>query len=425
MSYVTESARQTPVAGQYDVVIAGGGPAGVCAAVAAARRGVKVLLLESAGCLGGIWTNGMVAWVIDAATKPEHALITEIIRNLRGQKMLHGKYSFAFDVEAMKYFLEGWCLTAGVSLNYHTNVCGVVKDGGKITHLITESKSGRECWAAKIFIDCTGDGDLGALAGNPFAVGHPESGKTQPMSLIALLTGIKKEEVLPYTSDGGSWHEVADRFSALLKTADYAPSYQGVALFHLTGDLFYLMANHQYGYSGIDAGSLTAATLAGRREIHRQVDILRSHGGVWQNLQLAATANRIGVREARRLAGVYEVTSRDLECGQRHADGICEVTACVDIHALDDKSHCKIEHSEVKMVNYDIPLRALMSINIDNLLMAGRCVSGDFFAHASYRVTGDAAMLGEAAGVLAAVAAKEQRFPREIEYAKVILEVKK
>ena len=119
------------------------------------------------------------------------------------------------------------------------------------------------------------------------------------------------------------------------------------------------------------------------------------------------------------------MTSRDLECGQRHSDGICEVTACVDIHALDDKSHCKIEHSEVKMVNYDIPLRALMSVNIDNLLMAGRCVSGDFFAHASYRVTGDAAMLGEAAGVLAAFAVKEQCLPSQVDYIKVTREVKK
>jgi len=144
MSYVTEKVRQTPVAGQYDVVVAGGGPAGVCTAVAAARRGAKVLLLESAGCLGGIWTSGMVAWIIDAATKPEHALITEIIRKLRDQKVLSGENSFAFDIEAMKLFLENWCLEAHVDLRYFTGVCGVVKsDVRTISHVVTESKSGR------------------------------------------------------------------------------------------------------------------------------------------------------------------------------------------------------------------------------------------------------------------------------------------
>ncbi len=400
MKYVQEETRLVPLAGEAEVIVVGGGPAGVCAAVAAARGGADTLLIETNGCLGGMWTAGCMGLLLDVANKGEKSLIREIMDSLAAGNL---RQKNLFDVEGMKFFLEEWCQASGVRIRYFTTLADVVKDGERIDCIITESKSGREAWRAKVFIDCTGDGDLGFKAGNPYEAGHLENGLCQPMSLLALLTGLDIEEVRPYCQGGGEWQEVADRFSALLKEGDYQPSYQGVALFHLGEGMFFLMANHQYGKSGLSAADLTEATLAARSEINRQIAILRSRGGIWKNVKLAATAEKIGVRESRRLTGAYMVTLADLAQGRCHEDGIAKVSFCIDVHALRKDKDCKIETPPVKTMPYEVPLRALISLNVENLLFAGRCISGDFFAHASYRVTGNAAQFGEAAGALAAL----------------------
>ncbi len=406
MEQIKETERQTPVVASADVIVVGGGPAGVCAAVAAARSGADTILIESHGCLGGMWTSGSLGWLIDGNNKPEQSLTAEIIRGLQPHGRMQST-TFSFEVEAMKLFLEEWCLAAGVRLRYHTTLADVKMDGSRIDCAITVSKSGREAWRAKQFIDCTGDGDLGFLAGNPYEIGHPDNGKCQPMSLLALLTGLNYDEVRPYTAKSGDWHEVADRFSALLRDGDYQPSYQGVALFHLGGSLFFLMANHQYEKSGVSADDLTSATINARAEVNRQIAILKSRGGIWRDVQLAATAETIGVRESRRLTGRYQVTLADLAEGARHEDAVTRVDFGIDVHALDDKGKCKTETAPARSKPYEVPLRALTSVNVENLLFAGRCISGDFYAHSSYRVTGDAAQFGEAAGRHAAARTKK------------------
>lgn len=167
-----------------------------------------------------------------------------------------------------------------------------------------------------------------------------------------------------------------------------------------------LMANHEYGYRGPDAQTLTDATVRGRAENLAMVKALRSLGGQWANLELMAQSAQIGIRESRRIHGLYTVTREDLVRGARFGDAVCRVSFGVDVHALDQAGHRGIEPSDVKVQPYDIPLRSLISRDASNLMMAGRCISGDFFAHASYRVTGDAAALGEAAGRAAAAAAR-------------------
>ena len=420
--------EKIPEAGAAEVIVAGGGPAGVCAAIAAAETGAVTMLIEEAGCLGGVWTSGALAWILDAEGKSRKSILTRIVKTLRQRDELEfaGAGTPAFQVEAMKVLLDELSLAAGVKIRCYTRVVGVKRSSeGAISHLITESDSGREAWGGRVFIDCTGDGTLGALAGNAFELGEPSTHRTQPMSLLAVLTGLDPEQVRPYLAEQGAWHEVAARFSSLLSEGTYRPSYRGVALFHLGKGLFMLMANHQYGCSSLDAGDLTKATIAARGEIYRQIQILRTRGPVWRNVQLVATGARIGAREGRRLNGLYRVTLRDVLTGKTHPDGICPVRFGIDVHALSQDGDCKLEATPPVAGCYEIPLRALIARDLPNLLMAGRCISGDFHAHASYRVSGNAAVTGQAAGILAALAAKRGTFPANVDYNDVIQEMER
>jgi len=193
------------------------------------------------------------------------------------------------------------------------------------------------------------------------------------------------------------------------------PSYGKPTLWRIRDDLFCLMANHEYGGNGLYEKDVTCATLHARQELHALIDALRKTGGVWKNIYLSATAEQIGIREGRRLKGLYTVTLDDLIQGRRFDDAVCHATFCVDVHSLDPKRSTGIEQGyETK--SYDIPLRALIAKEAEGLMFAGRCISGDFFAHASYRVTGNAVTMGEAAGKTAAVAVQRGCMPSEVIY---------
>ncbi|MBQ8753491.1 MAG: FAD-dependent oxidoreductase [Lentisphaeria bacterium] len=419
MEYITLPSPRIPVAAAAQVIVAGGGPAGVCAAIAAARNGAKTILLEKSGCLGGTWTSGSMGWIIDADGDGKGKLLKEIMQKLKARNALHiaGDGAPAFNIEAMKTLLEELCQEAGVQIRLYTQLSDVVKDdSNRISAIITDSKSGKEAWQGELFIDCTGDGDLGALAGNPFEIGHPEDQRTQPMTLLALLTGLETEKIRPCLAGEDTWSASADRFSTLLTHDGYRPSYRGLALFPLGNGIFMLMANHQYERSGINADDLTSATIAARQEIAHQIEILRTRGPEWENVQLISTGAQIGVREARRLLGRYKVTLDDVVNGRCHPDPACRVRFIIDIHALSPDKDNKVEKSPEAAEFYEIPLRALMAQAIPNLLMAGRCISGDFYAHASYRVTGNATATGEAAGTLAAIAARTEKLPQQVPY---------
>ena len=414
MEYIEKLSSQMPIVAKTDVIVAGGGPAGVCAAIAAARNGADTVLLESSGCLGGTWTSGCLGWIIDSIDKD--GLITEIIAELKelGYVTPHPHtLSIPFNPEGMKLLLEKMCRKAGVRIRLYTMLTDVIKDtAGNIIAAISESKSGCEAWRGKIFIDATGDGDLAALSGCNYKIGN-QQGQVQPMSLLALVTGIDVITAKAYINNYSPREQAVGLLLEELRAGDVEPSYQNPTLFHLGGDIFFLMSNHQYNYLGINADDLTEATIAARREINLHVNTLCQRGGIWKNIQLITSAPQIGVREGRRIKGLYEVSLEDLKTGIRHADAICRPTFCIDVHAL-DTTHGAIEESPCAVKPYDIPLRALISADVDNLLMAGRCISGDFYAHASYRVTGNATVLGEAAGTCAAIAAEKGLKPKEI-----------
>ena len=421
---VREPARDVPVAGAFDVVVCGAGPAGVAAAVAAARKGARTLLLEQHGCLGGIWTSGLLSWLLDHANK--QGFMAELTQRMtqRDARTVSpgGKPTNAFDAEVMKAVLEALCEEAGAKVWLHTRVAATVKREGRLTHVVTESKSGREAVSGKVFVDATGDGDLGALAGCGFDLGQPETGDTQPMSLIALVAGISASAIQDFYHDldeARPWAAPKDRLRAAMEAGGHSPSYAKPSLFRVRDDLFILMANHEYGVKGLNSRDVTRATLHARKELNALVDGLRGTGGVWKDLRLVATAEQIGVREGRRLHGLYTVTADDLREGRRFDDAVCRVTFPVDVHALDPKKTKGIESHPWRAQPYDIPLRALVAKDVQGLMFAGRCISGDFIAHASYRVTGNAVALGEVAGKAAAVAALGGRMPSAVTLAEL------
>ena len=193
------------------------------------------------------------------------------------------------------------------------------------------------------------------------------------------------------------------------------------------GNLVLLMANHEYGINATDAAQVTEATLRARGEMHQIVRGLRKLGGAWDGMQIAATPEQIGIRDGRRIRGRYIMTSEDLVKGATQADAVVRATFPVDIHALsaEDNKKAAYHNAGVKMKPYDIPLRALIARDVDGLMMAGRCISGDFIAHASYRVTGNAVAMGEAAGAVAALAAQSKRKPHEVPWTEAVPVIEK
>ncbi len=411
--FIEEPSRKVKISGDYAGVIAGAGPAGIAAALASARNGARTLLLESHGCLGGVWTAGLLSWIIDAGNKT--GIMQEISQHLdqRGARRIKGR-NFSYDIEEMKFLLEELVLTSGVHVRLHTSLVGCHKQTkDHLSAVFTESKSGREAWRARIFIDTTGDGDLGALAGCGFDLGHPETALTQPMSLIALVTGVRPNEIPSFI--GGGDAVAKSNLLAEMQRANISPSYGAPTLFQIRDDLFALMSNHAYGFLPTSAQDITQATLEARSELHRQVHSLRALGAPWTDLRIVATAEQIGIREGRRLHGFYQVTSDDLANGTRHADAACHCTFGMDVHSTQAKTGTSYDKSfKIRTQPYDIPSRALIAKDVNGLLMAGRCISGDFIAHSSYRVTGNAVAMGESAGKMAAHCIAQNITPWEL-----------
>lgn len=415
-----ESQRAIPVAGKSDVLVCGGGPAGIGAALAAARTGASVQLLEVAGCLGGVWTAGLLTKILDSENKT--GIMAELLNEFssRGSQVAKDSHGTVYDPEIAKLVLEELCVNAGVKIRLHTRLVGAVLDEDRrVVAVLTESKSGREAWLAERFVDCSGDGDLAAHAGCRFDVGVGTECHCQPMSMIALLTGVDPAEITPYIRETGS--EAKRRLLDLMEENGIKPSYRAPTLRHLHSGIYSLMTNHEYGVSAFDADAITAATIKARKEVHEIVDGLRQVGGVWKDLSVVATAEQIGVREGRRIRGRYLLTADDLANGLRHEEAVCRAKFPIDVHALDESGNKEISR-EFKIKGkqpYDIPYPSLVAADVEGLLMAGRCISGDFVAHSSYRVTGNSVPMGEAAGLAAAVSVKKNVLPHELKWGEI------
>ena len=405
-----EPERSLPLAEDADLIVAGGGPAGIAAAVTAARMGRRVRLFEAHGALGGLWTVGMISCIIDFGRGD---LTREITRRLDAYGGRHPRWStprddyFVYEPESMKLVLEDLCTEAGVKFTYHSPVVAAYRDASmrNIEAVVTESKRGRRAWRAPLFMDCTGDGDLAALAGCGFDVGGGNGNGDQPASLVALVCLENDDAVAAFSVNHPGPGENAFAKGAKktlyreLVAAGIEPTYASPTLFRLHRGLYAFMANHEYGVALDDAEGITDATVRARRELSNLVSALVRHNPeTWRGLRLVATAEQLGHRAARRIHGRYTLTIDDLMEGRQFADAVSSCAFQLDVHGVnreDNRCAGAYRAGRTIKVPYQIPLGACRAKDVDNLYMAGRCISGDFLAQSSYRVTGPAVEMAE------------------------------
>jgi hypothetical protein len=407
-SYIREPERQTPVIAEVDVLVVGGGTAGLAAAVSAARTGAKTMLVERYGSLGGLATNGLIILLLtmdDGRGRQVVAgLCQEMVERLAARKACYFppadewgvpderlveryrryglvwgsgphsvRYSVAYDPEEFKVEADAMAVEAGVDLRLHRWAVGVVRQGREITHAIFESKAGREAVACRALIDATGDADLVTLAGEPFEL----------------------ERVHPWL-----WFRTANVDVDAAETWAGRPSY-----YRLTGNGGYL---HPWGAAErisreIDATNpddLTFAEIECRRLVRAELDRLREKAPGFDGAWLAGFAQTLGITESRRLIGRHVLSREEM-------DNPFEDTIAVTGHWT--------KYGAV----YHIPYRSLLAPGLDNLLVAGRCISVDHRTHHATKEIPPCFATGEAAGAAAALALEDGRAPAGVDVARL------
>lgn len=407
---IEEAPRRTPVAARVDVLVVGGGPTGVGAALAAAAEGAKTLVLERHGMLGGMWTAGLLNPFFESR---KGWLVEQLVQRLQHAKAWRNHPRFpVFDTEAMKYTLEQMLTEADVDFWYHVQATDPVIDDTRIRGVIVEGKSGREAVLAKAIVDCTGDGDIAARAGVPFQFGREFDGLAQPMTMMFEVSNAEKlgtdtRRILDILNAAIAQHNLPIELP-YGKNPHGAP-YSIPVPAHGVSDI---QATHVYRYDATDTRDVTHATVDARKQVHEVfMKALRNVPGL-ENVRLSQTAPSLGIRESRHLEGRYTLGTDDVIAGRRFDDAIASCAFGCDIHEIyPDDPHAH----RIAARPFEIPYRCMLPKSIQGLLFAGRCISGTHEAHASYRVTGTCMAMGQAAGLAAAMAARDGTTPDQID----------
>jgi hypothetical protein len=415
---LTEPARQTPVRGEYDVVVLGGGPAGIAAAVAAARAGRKTLLVERYGFLGGMGTAagvtnfcGLHANVHGEIRQVVHGVADDLLQRidrlggLNTPHALFGKtVAQAYDTAAYKIAADDLMLSAGVEVLFHALAAGVVMDNERrVQALLLETKSGRCAVLARAFIDASGDGDLAAWAGAPYALGDGHGNMLYPSTMFRI-NGVdpqragKAWEVIPKMM---AQAEAEGRYRFPRKGAIVRPQKSGIEWrVNLTQ-----LANAQgNAMNGVDATELSDAEVLGRRQIASVAGFLREVPGFEQSY-ISDIAPQVGIRETRRVHGLYELTETDvLDCAS-FDDTIGVNGWPLELHLKGDVEFRWPKIPESRGFN-QLPYRMTVPQGLDNVWIAGRCASMSHEAQSAARVTGACFVMGQAVGAAADLALK-------------------
>ena len=412
MKNITVS-KSVPVVGSYDVVVCGAGPAGVIAAIAAAREGASVALVERFGFLGGMATAGLVmplSVFIYQNKRVIGGIPWEFIERLEA---MGGGYiekplgNVAFDPELYKLCMQRMVLEAGVTLYMNSYLTGtVVGTEGTVECVVIENKSGAEALEAKVFIDCTGDADLAAMAGVEM---QPMNGEPlQPLSTYFILAGVDTSspliaEAMHHNKQGVNCHCLPIR-EYLLERAEELnmPEFGGPWFCTTLHEGCVAVNMTRTAADACDNRDYTAAECRLREDVYRMADVLRNNFAEFKNCYVASVATQAGIRETRRIKGVHTMTAEEYMSGYRYEDSISRGAHPIDIHAT--KGSSQVTHF-LEQAAY-VPYRALIANNYPNLLVAGRCLSADRKAFASMRVQASCMGTGQAAGVAAAMCAK-------------------
>jgi hypothetical protein len=426
---------------KYDLVIAGGGPAGINAAIAAGRLGVSTLLIERYGFLGGMSTAAMVyPWMTFHNQYGEQVIkgiADEIVSRLVsiGASPGHLRDTIGFVYSLTPYKEEEYKLLifemleeAGGDLLLHSMVEAVEMLDGKISSLSVRGKSGSQTITGSVFIDCTGDGDLAYLSGAPMQFGRKHDQLTQPMTMKFRMKGVNLERVKDYMLNQ------RDQFYShtLFEDIEKGLPLTGVSGFYKIWEeaglpinrdqiLFFagpgpdealINCSRVQGYKGTDSWDLTQAEKEGRSQVSLLAEFMKDKVPGFEKAELASVGIQIGVRETRRIDGEYILTANDVKSGRKFTDVIAKSAYPIDIH---DPVKKDITVASVGGDGaFDIPYRSLLPKNVDNLLAAGRCISTTHEAFATTRLTPSAMATGQAAGTAAALALRQQTLPKNL-----------
>ncbi len=388
---------------KYDIVIAGAGPAGISAALEAARSGAQVALIERYGCVGGNLTQGYVGPLLGNVCRGTVAEeIEDAICDQRGEVP---------DFERAKVALTAMLDDAGVDIYLQTVVIGADKEGEQLTRVRTAGKFGELTFEAKVFIDATGDGDLAVLSGCPWEMGREGDGLVQPVTLMFVIEGVDPDQPLlccheEHYTDLGDGREYLDLCRKARQSGELPENVNIVRLYRAGIPTERMVNATQENYiDPLDPRDVCRAEVSLRRQIGKIVDFLKNNIPGFADIRIKGSASTLGVRESRRIMGRYLLTEEDLMAGRTFPDTVVHrAFFCLDIH--NPAGAGQAEHEERRPSSpkpYDIPFSAMCPQGCDNLITAGRCISGTHVAHSSYRVMRICMAMGQAAGAAAAI----------------------
>ena len=418
-----------PLRHEVDVFVAGGGPAGIAAAVMAARQGAKVFLAEGAACFGGMGTAAglpLFCSPTDGVNYTSAGFGSDVYDRLiaaggtapetRGKPV--GEFGFYYNPEVLKRVYDDLAVESGVTFSFFTQFLEVRGEGGLLTHAICSAKSGMFAVKAKVFVDGTGDGDLCARAGAPFEKGDA-LGDMQPPSLLSLWGDIDWDKAKK--ADCGVWRQcrhLPRAFADKVFTIEdrHMPGIIPIGPHSGWGNI-----GHTFGIDGTDEASVTKGVLWGRKLVVEYERFFKGYVTGYENMQLLGTGALLGVRETRRIMGDYVLNLDDFKKRAVFADEIGRFSYPVDLHATrsDPKSYKHFEEEFAALryksgENYGVPLRCLIPQTLQNVLVAGRCVSSDRYIQGSLRVMPGCFITGQAAGMAAAIAAAAGQTTRQV-----------